>query len=303
MPSVKVSRAFADVGRSSAGRPAATGRGERRFALATLRLSAALGVAHPARRILPLVEMPSAPAASWPSTASSPSSGPFAVNVSRPGPLSATTKRSSPTSSTRAAPSSPARRALTFTFVAASAARLSRLRASPAAPASPSSATRNAPARPTILNLPVALGSITSEARNTSGVRRPAERRSCSAACGANFSKAAVTPSRPRASRSSVNAPRGGCALVSMRPLSANAAPPKSATASWSISSPWTPSRRFTSVCFASTPAMSARPILSDSAPRRGQSNATPPSTALATRLTRSRSMSGAVRAASSRAG
>ena len=288
MPSVHVSRAFADVGSTSGARPAAAGRGERRFALATLRLSAALGLGLPVRRSVPLVAMLSEPAASWPSMASSPSSGPLAVSVNRPGRLSATTKRSSPMSSTRAAPSSPSRRPLTFTFAPASAARLSSLRASPAAPASPSSAIRKAPARPTILNLPfaaaapVALGSTASEARNTSGVRRPAERRSWSAVCGANFSSAAVTPSSARASRSSVNAPRGACALVPMRPLTASAAPPKSATASCSIASPVGPNFTFTSACFASTPAMKPRPILSDSAPSRGQSKTAPPSIPLA---------------------
>ena len=61
--------------------------------------------------------------------------------------------------------------------------------------------------------MPAAPASTASEARRLTGVRRAAERRRRSAACGANFSSSAITPSSARASRSSVSAPRGECVL------------------------------------------------------------------------------------------
>ena len=62
VPSASPSRAVTDVGNSSAGLPAAAGRGDRRLALATLRSSRAVGLWPFASRTIPLADMLSGPA-------------------------------------------------------------------------------------------------------------------------------------------------------------------------------------------------------------------------------------------------
>ena len=184
IPWLRASRAVIDAGSGSAARPAEPGRGERTFALVSLRLSSPLARARSGTRTVPFVATLSAPAASWPSTARSPSSAPFIAKVRRAGRLSTTRKRSRPRSSISVEPSSASNRAPRFTLAAARPASFSSVRASRAAPASPCSATRNVPARASSLifavtaPLSAVAGSSPSAARKVSGVKRPAERRS-----------------------------------------------------------------------------------------------------------------------------
>ena len=132
--------------------------------------------------------MLSAPAASRPSTASSPSSSPFTDRLSTPGRLSTMKKDWRPIRSMRAPPSS-ASSGREITWAAPNVVRSSILTASLATPLSPCSATRKRPARPSILNVAVAFvpvlpndaGSSASDARSMTGVTRPAKRRSWSA--------------------------------------------------------------------------------------------------------------------------
>src|SRR5262249_36280618 len=63
-PALRAGRAVTGGGGGRGARPAAGGRGERRLALLTLRLRSALGLARSGTRMVPLVAILSAPAAS-----------------------------------------------------------------------------------------------------------------------------------------------------------------------------------------------------------------------------------------------
>ncbi len=111
-PSASVRLADSAIGSVSAGRPAATGRGLRKFAFATLIATPAVGPWLPTSRTVPLVDRSRPPATSWPSTAMSPFTGPLAVRLRRPGRLSTVTSESRPKSSTSTPPSPASSRRL-----------------------------------------------------------------------------------------------------------------------------------------------------------------------------------------------
>ncbi len=211
-------------------------RGSRASAAANVTSRTPCGRAS-ARRIVPLASASNWALLNLAPRRSSPPGGPLAVRANCAGRWSMTTNRSSPRSVARPAPSSAARRP---------SRRISAAIGVPTSPLPSAETLTRIPAMaPSMASLAdvfapgaVPMGATSSLAASLADAARCIRFFKVSAASGTNFAASAATPVSRCASTVRATDPRGDGEVVSMRPLTLRTAPPKSAIASRSMTSP-----------------------------------------------------------------